>query len=216
MNIDKLKGLERDFLLRYPGGFKNDELQKISKKHNLEKNNKNILDVCSPENLQKGSRIYSDVIKVATRSSLVSVFEKMRLRDLGNDLDKYEKIEFVQAIYELLHGKQKEGFYRLVSILKPYKLAKWPIITVYLSYYYPNREVFIKPTVVKKVINYLELYDIRYPVTPDYKFYKKYKKYINEMKKEVHKSLRPNNPAFTGFLMITIGRWIKWNIKLLS
>ena len=35
-----------------------------------------------------------------------------------------------------------------------------------------------------------------------FEFYDSYKKILNEMKKNVHKSLYPDNAAFTGFLRI--------------
>ena len=37
MNLQKLREAESLFLLRYPGGFENEEMQKIGKKHNVGK-----------------------------------------------------------------------------------------------------------------------------------------------------------------------------------
>ncbi len=135
---------------------------------------------------------------------MVSVFEKMRFRDLAHEFSSYEKMEFVDGVFELLYGNEKKGFYMLISLLKPYKLAKWPIISVFRAYKNPKRDVFMKPTTVKKILKHLDIDDIKYESLPNYAFYKKYRTYINKMKKEVDKSLSPNNPAFSGFLMVTI------------
>jgi hypothetical protein len=204
VNIEKLKEAERDFLARYPYGFDDEELVKIGKKHGLSKNTVYVKEVCSEENLKKGNKVFKDVAKVVNKSSLVSVFEKMRFRDFVQDATIFEQSEYVSAVFELIHGKQKEGFYRLVNLLSTHKLDKWPIISIYRVYYYPKKDVFMKPTVVKKVIDKLDLDDLVYVSKPDYVLYRKYRKAINEMKKEVDKSLYPNNPAFTGFLMMTL------------
>ena len=43
-----------------------------------------------------------------------------------------------------------------------------------------------------------------YKPTPSFEFYNAYKKVLNEMKKNVHKSLKIDNAVFTGFLRIAI------------
>lgn len=205
MNKAKLLLLERDFLYRYPKGFNDEEMKLIRKKHNLPKQELYIHQVCSKENLEKGVFIFPDLIKVVSRSSMVSVFEKMKFRDVAKDFDKIEKLEFIDAIWELIHGNEKEGFEKLVGVLSFYKLAKWPLISLWRAYYFAQTDVFIKPTTVKKIILYIELEDIIYKPTPTYEFYKKYRTKFKQMKNVIKsKNLKPNNPAFSGFLMMTI------------
>ena len=203
MNVEKLKNLESDFLGRHPDGFKSEEFKKTMKKHNVTKHTTYVNEVLTEEFLSKGHKVYKEVAKVVLSSSLVSVFEKMRFRDLGADLTKSEKERFVNGVKELLHGHEKSGFYMVYTLLKEHRLAKWPIISVYRVYANPKKDVFMKPTVVKKVIAHLEL-DFKYDSDPSYTLYRKYRTAINKMKKEVALSLRPNNLAFTGFLMMTI------------
>lgn len=203
MNIEKLKILESNFLSRYPDGFKSQKFKKTSKKHNVEKHTTYINEVLTEECLKKGARVFKEVIKVVTSSSLVSVFEKMRFRDMAAEMTISEKNRFVDGVSELLYGHEKSGFYMLYTILKEHRLAKWPIISVYRAYANPKKDVFMKPTVVKKVIAHLEL-DMKYVSDPSYTLYRKYRTAINKMKKEVALSLRPNNLAFTGFLMMEI------------
>ncbi len=205
MNIKRLKDLEERFLSEYKDGFESEDMKKIAKKHNLQKNVNNIHIVCSKDNFKEGLNIYDDIVKVVTKSSLVSVFEKMKFRDLVKELDLIERHMLIDAVYELLHGDEQEGFELMVNLLSPYKLAKWPIITVFRAYYYPQNDILIKPTTVKKIIKYLELEDVVYSPKANYAFYNRYRLYLNELKKHVaNETLKPNNPAFSGFLMMTI------------
>lgn len=203
MNIEKLKKLESDFLGRHPDGFKSDEFKKRMKKHNVEKHTTYVNEVLTEDYLKKGQKVYKEVAKVVLSSSLVSVFEKMRFRDLSADLTSAEKGRFVRGVKELLYGHEKSGFYMVYNLLKEHRLAKWTIITVFRVYANPKKDVFVKPTVIKKVIAHLDL-DFKYDSDPSYALYRKYRTAINKMKKEVALSLRPNNLAFTGFLMMTI------------
>lgn len=204
MNIEKLKRVESDFLLHYPKGFESDELINVKKKHNLYKISNYLKNVCSKDNMKLGLSVYDDIMKVISRSSMVSIYEKMDFRDLVKELDDIDKLFLLDSIYELIHGDEELGFKMMISLLEPYKLAKWPILTVWRAYWNLEYDVVIKPTTVKKIIKYLELENIKYTPKANYEFYNKYRKYINEIKNNVIPSLRPNNLTFTGFLMMTI------------
>ena len=91
----------------------------------------------------------------------------------------------------------------MVDELKKEKLAKWPLATVIQAYCHPNKEVFVKPTTTKLVIGKIGL-DLKYNATPSLDFYRQYLKSVNEMKGKVSKNLAPNNPAFCGFLMMSL------------
>ena len=204
MNIQRLKELEKDFLAQYPMGMFTEEMKKVKKKHNLKKLEEYLKKVCSKENMAFGLSVYEDIIKVVTKSSMVSVFEKVRFRDLAREFDNQEKHNLLDAIFELIHGDEELGFNMLVGLLEPYKLAKWPLISVWRAYWNLNYDVFMKPTTVKKIVHEMEIEDITYQSKPSFSFYQKYRSYINQMKTLVDESLSPNNPAFSGFLMMTI------------
>ncbi|XMB66005.1 hypothetical protein RI065_06775 [Mycoplasmatota bacterium zrk1] len=204
MNLTRLKNLERDFLEVHPEGFDSEEMKKISKKHNLGKNIEFVHKVCSKEHLDQGINIIEDIIKIVTKSSMVSVFEKVKFRDLVREFNDFDQQLLVDSLYENIYGDEEKGFDMLVKLLSPYKLAKWPIITVFRAYYNSNYDVFMKPSTVKKVISYLELDDIKYNSKPDFQLYNRYREYINILKGQVDKRLSPDNPAFSGFLMLTI------------
>lgn len=204
MNFDKLKQVEREFLLHYPDGFESPELQERGKKHKLQKHVAYIREVCSKDYMNQGLSAFNDVMKVVTNASLVSVFEKVKFRDFVKEIDDHDKHELMGAIFELIHGDEEEGFGRLVSLLDFYKLAKWPLVSIWLAYYDVNYQVFIKPTTVKKIIKHLELDDITYASKPSYAFYTKYRTHLNEIKKHVDERLQVNNPAFSAIFMLTI------------
>lgn len=204
MNLNKLKILEGEFLGIYPQGFSSEDMIRIGKKHNVGKVSCYVQEVCSKENLSKGISIIPEISKIITKSSMISVFEKMKFRDLVKEFSEEEKHLLINAIYENIHGDEESGFNELVYLLKPYKLAKWTIISSFRAYYNLEYDVFMKPTTVKKILNYLELEGISYNATPNYYFYFVYREYINEMKMKVDLTLRPSNPAFSGFLMMSI------------
>lgn len=204
MNKQKLKYLEEKFLSIYPEGFQSEDMIAVGKKHNVGKLSEYVTKVCQIDYLNRGNIILEDLIKIITKSSMVSVFEKMRFRDTAREFSSEEKALFVYAIKALIHGDEREGFNTLIYLLIPYKLAKWTIITAFRAYYNLDYDVFVKPTTVKKIIKYLELNDVVYQPLPDYDIYVKYRNDINNMKRLVSKSLSPNNPAFSGFLMMMI------------
>jgi hypothetical protein len=135
---------------------------------------------------------------------MISIFEKPKFKSFINTRQGHERTMLVESLFELLHGKAQNGFELQVELLKTEKLAKWSIITAAPTYYRLTKEVFIKPTTAKGVIKHFELNDLVYNPTPSWDFYKKYRQAIMAMKKQVDKSLSPSNPAFSGFLMMSM------------
>lgn len=203
MNTKRLKEAEKKFLKRYPGGFAHPEMEKIAEKHKPEKMTELAQESYAKDKFSDPDEIVKSMIRIVTRSSMVSVFEKPRFRDFAKGLDTTGKKKLALALKELIHGKEADGFESLVAILKKRKLAKWPLVTVHLAYYRPNKEVFVKPTTAKGIISHFEVQGLEYNPTPTYAFYKKYRSLINKMKKEVDASLSKGNAAFCGFLMMS-------------
>jgi len=148
--------------------------------------------------------IIDNMIKVVSRSSMVSLFEKPKFRDFTNSLSPKSKQLLAGGLEELLHGQEQQGFETMLDVLKSGKLAKWSLMTICQTYFRPQFEVFIKPTTAKGVIEYFELKNLQYKPTPTWSFYDEYRSVINEMKSKVDSSLSPYNAAFSGFLMITM------------
>ena len=204
MNIERLKEAEKRFFMRYPGGFAHRQLQEIIKKHKPEKMHAMALESFEKSRFEDPYAITQAMSKIVSASSMVSVFEKPKFRELVKSLSGGEKEQLSRGLMEFLHGFQEMGFMMMRDILGAYKLAKWTLITVCPEYYNPSEEIFIKPTTVKGVIGYFELTGLQYSPKPTYAFYTAYRKEINAMKQHVDESLRADNAAFCGFLLMAL------------
>jgi hypothetical protein len=202
MNIEKLKNIEEEFLFQYPRGFEDEKIFPTMKKFNPLKLEEFTKESFKKENFSNPNLVVDAFFKIIQKSVLVSLFDKLKFRDMLSGLTSYEKDMLSIEIYELLHGNQKDGFDGLVEFLEQYKLAKWTIISVVLYYNNRQKEYFIKPTTTKNIIKYFEIKDLVYKPKPSFEFYDSYKKVLNEMKKNVDKTLSFDNAAFTGFLRI--------------
>lgn len=205
MNLEKLRQAERAFLRRYPGGFDNPEIIATRvRKHKPDQMIALARESFSTSNFRSPDLIVKNMIKVISRASIVSVFEKPRFRDFANGLPPQEREFLSSGLKEVLHGDEQAGFEMMLDLLKSRSLAKWSLMTVCQTYFHPLKDVFIKPTTVKGVIQYFELDNLQYKPTPSWAFYAAYRSAFIDMKSKVDKSLTPTNPAFSGFLWMSV------------
>ncbi|QUI25218.1 hypothetical protein HZI73_24250 [Vallitalea pronyensis] len=205
MNINKLKEAERTFFMEYPQGFDTPEMVEMSKKHKMDKLVDFAKESFKPSAFNQVEETAENMVKMVTRSSMVSLFEKPKFRDAVRGMRIDNKKILVAGLKELIHGDEEKGFNQLLDILSEYKLAKWTLLTVFRCYYYPDKDLLFKPTTVKNVIKKYELEGLTYKPRPSYDFFVTYRENINAMKQQVDASLAPNNAAFSGFLMMTMG-----------
>ncbi len=200
----KLKFLQAEFMMHYPKGFADPAMEEISKKHRMDK----MVELATTSfSEQACSNIHvtaDNMVKVVSRSSMVSMFEKPKFRDFVKSLNHNDKAFLVESLVHILHGNQRLGFEAMADLLRTQKLAKWSLMTIIPAYYKPNEEVFIKPTSAKDVLRYFEITDLVYKPQPTWEFYDAYRELINVAKTKVNKSLSPSNPAFSGFLMMSV------------
>lgn len=204
MNLNKLTIAEQDFMFIFPDGFADPKMAELAEKHQVDKMTALTQELFARQHFNHTKKILENWIKVVNRSSMVSMFEKPKFKHMINSLSQVEGELLGMALFEFLYGNQQKGFNTQLDILKQYKLAKWSIISVVPAYFFPQDEVFVKPTTAKGVIQYFELEDVHYKPTPSWNFYCQYKHYINEMKQQVNATLSPNNAAFCGFLMMSL------------
>lgn len=124
MNIKKLLQAEEAIFERYPGGFSNLEMIAILKHHNLDRMVELAQKSFKKRNFMFPDSIVENMIKVITRSSLVSLFEKPRFRYFARSLPPFERQGPAQGLEELLHGNEQSGFEIILAILRTGKLAK--------------------------------------------------------------------------------------------
>jgi len=204
MNLMKLKESEETFLQRYPGGFDNPEIIAIrTKKHNVDKMTSLAQQSFAKRNFIWPEHVVQNLIKLVSRSSIISVFEKPRFRVIAESLSPEEQKWLADGLQELLHGREQIGFETILDLMKRCKLAKWSLMTVCQAYFHPHRDVLVKPTTVKGIIQYFELEHLQYKPTPSWAFYDAYRVTIQEMKSQVDESLSPSNTAFSWFLLLS-------------
>jgi hypothetical protein len=205
MNHQKLKAAEASFLQRYPGGFGDPGMELIKKKHNVDKLVDFTQQSLTRTNFNRPEFIAETIVKIVSRSSMVSRFEKPKFRDFVSSMNSYEKQALASAFEKRLYGREKKrGFEEFLGMLSHHRLARWSVISVVPFYFAPNKEAFVKPTTAKGILAYLEVASPEYKPTPSWEFYRGYVRLLNEIKKQVVPTLAPNNAALTGFLMNSI------------
>jgi len=200
--MEKLKICEEHFFEIYPKGFEDEALVQVMKRHNLPKLTAFAQEAFAKENFSNPEQITEAMVKVVSRSSLISLFEKPKFRDAVKSMSSERKALLSLGLEEMLHGSFKNGFEMMLDILTEEKLAKWSLMTVIPYYYAPHKALFIKPTTTKDIIKYFEIEDLVYKPRPSYAFYRQYKKVLGQFKREVNKKLSKDNARFTGFLRI--------------
>ncbi|WP_263832259.1 hypothetical protein [Sulfurospirillum oryzae] len=205
MNLKKLQEAEAYFLELYPQGVEDVGLQPIIKRHNTAKIGEQVREMFAKENFSQPELICENFAKIASKSTLISLFEKPKVRDMVKSMRMERRDMLCIGLYEMLYGDQKEGFETMVEVLSFYSLAKWPIVTLIPYYFYRDKEFFIKPTTTKNIIAFFEIEGLVYKPKPSYEFYVKYKKVLEEMKANVGEKIsHDDNAAFTGFLMMAM------------
>lgn len=209
MNISKLKQAEAAFLDRYPGGFDNPEIIAIrTRKHNVDRMIAFSQESFAKRNFKLPDLIVQNIVKVVSRSSVIARFEKPKFSAFADGLFPEEKFLLASGLEELLHGNEQAGFETVLNLLKSHKLAKWSLMTICQTYFHPQRDVLVKPTTVKGIIQHFELTDLQYKPMPSWAFYQAYRSAIHEMKSKVDSSLSPTNAAFSWFLLLSFRRTV--------
>ena len=205
MNLQKLKEAEAYFLELYPQGFEDVGLLPIIKRHNTAKIGEQVREMFAKENFSQPELICENFTKIASKSTLISLFEKPKVRDMVKSMRMERRDMFAIGLYEMLYGDKKEGFETLVEVLSFYSLAKWSIVTLIAYYFYRDIEFFIKPTTTKNIITFFEIEGLVYKPKPSYEFYAAYTTVLETMKQNVGERIsHDDNAAFTGFLMMAM------------
>jgi len=206
MNLKKLKEAEANFMVFYPKGFEDEGLLPIIKRHNTERIGKSVRELFAPEKFRNPDEICESFTKIVSKSTLISLFEKPKVRDMIKQMRMDQRDMLSIALYELLHGKQEKGFEMIVEVLAIYTLAKWSIVTLIPYYYDREKNFFIKPTTTKDIIKFFEIDGLTYKPRPTYEFYDRYTQILRAMKSHVSPMIGEDNAGFTGFLMMAMKR----------
>lgn len=206
MNLDKLKEAEANFFAFYPKGFEDVGLLPIIKRHNTEGIGKSVQELFAPERFRNADEICESFAKIVSKSTLISLFEKPKVRDMVKQMSMDQRDMLSIALYEMLHGKREKGFELIVEVLALYGLAKWSIVTLIPYYYDRENNFFIKPNTTKDIIKFFEIGGIIYKPRPTYEFYSRYTQILSQMREHVSPLIGRDNAGFTGFLMMAMGK----------
>lgn len=206
MNLEKLKEAEANFFAFYPKGFEDEGLLPIIKRHNTAGIGKSVREIFAPERFRNPDEIGESFAKIVSKSTLVSLFEKPKVRDMVKHMRMEQKDILSIALYELLHGNQEQGFSMMVELLALFGLAKWSIVTLIPYYYDRENNFFIKPSTTKEIIKFFEIGGIVYKPRPTYEFYTQYTRELAQMRAQVSPLIGSDNAGFTGFLMMAMGK----------
>jgi len=117
------------------------------------------------------AEINKRVLKLVNKTNLIFPQEKMALKDGLLNEELHEK--FSHNLYNLLYGKEtiRDKFESFIFILGEMDALKWPTITYFLFIHFPEKHMFVKPTITK---NAAELcgWNIYYEPKPNWKTYK--------------------------------------------
>jgi hypothetical protein len=183
------KMIDDNFLAMYPLGLGDPDWIGLGKKHNPDKIIKILHEEFSKGALEEviENELFEEtankILKLIKKSTTVSVFEKVAFQHYIEEPFTHEPL--VRSLYNLLHHFSKESFDRMAEVLAMYKsdrtknVAKWPVITFFLSYYDADNYSFVKPRTVKTVAKNLEI-DIDYKPMPNYETYMKILNMVKE------------------------------------
>lgn len=204
MNIEKLRDIEAEFFEIYPKGFEDEKLLKMVKKFNPQKLEEFAKTSFQKENFSDVNFIVDAFFKTIQKCVMVSLFDKLKLRDMIKDMSSFEKDMLSIELQELVHGDFEVGFEGLIDFLSEKKMAKWTVVSTLPYALNRQSEYFIKPTTTKMILKYFDI-DLVYKPTPTYEFYKEYKKVLDEIRANtINENVKFDNAAFTGFLKMGI------------
>ncbi len=205
MNVLKLKEAEAAFLGRFPEGFGDPGLEVVRKRHNVERLADFARERLTETTLSRPHAFAEVLGTLVARSSMVSRFEKPAFAEFIGGLGSLDRRRLADAFRKRLFGRKKrEGFDEIVELFARHKLARWSLVSAAPFYFAPAKEAFVKPSTAKRIVEYLEIEELRYHPRPSWPFYVGYRRLILEIKQLVDSRLTPNNAATTGFLMATV------------
>ena len=74
-------------------------------------------EVLAKKEFDKPNALLENMVKLVSRSSMVSLFEKPKFRDMVNDLNSDDRVRLVSSYKKLFHGNQKKGLAEVVEFL---------------------------------------------------------------------------------------------------
>ncbi len=122
--------------------------------------------------------------KIADKTNLIFPNEKMSLKDGLITVDNQKM--FAVTLRDLLYGDQdlRTRFESFATVLEEIKASKWTIASYYLFIFFPEKYMFIKPTVTQNTAEICG-YDINYKPQLNWLTYKSVLEFSNYLFQEI-------------------------------
>lgn len=189
-----IEQLAEDFTRLFPAGFHDDKFQREERDGKV-KAHETLADQLGQEKLDAliaagdHAEVGRRALGVIAATNLVFPREAISLK---NGLkDESNARLFAESLRSLLYGEAEVGsrFAAFSDTLSTLGAAKWPLATYFPFVAFPEREMFLKPTVTRKVAEMLG-FELNYSVEPNWLTYSK----LLEMSRHIFDSLAELRP----------------------
>lgn len=139
-------------------------------------------------------------IKSSYTINLISTFEAIKFADAMKNLEAQQAIS--RALFDLLYGSDsiQKRFLAYSSVLARYECDKWPLVTLPLYLRFPDKYMFVKPTVTQEAAANRG-FDIQYSSQVNWNTYEHVLMFSNDLKQRLDAY---DNPALSTRDMIDV------------
>ena len=184
----------------FPKGFYDDEYLKDERAYKVEAHNlmTNLLNKSSFGDLlelEEYEEICLNALKVVNKTNLIFPNEKMALKD-GLKSAENKKI-FSTSLFDLLYGSDElsKRFESFANSLEKIKAAKWTTQTYFLFIAFPEKYMFMKPSVTQYAADAFA-FELYYRSEINWKSYERllrFSQYVSEELSKINDYLKPRD-----------------------
>lgn len=188
------------FLKIFPKGFYDEKYQKQERNYKIEANELmiDLLNKSSFNKMMKSDdyeKICANALKVVNKTNLVFPNEKMSLKDGLKSLDN--KKEFSTSLFDLLYGDSEltERFEKFAATLDHIKASKWTIQTYFLFIAFPDKYMFMKPSVTQYAADAFA-FELHYKSEINWRSYEtllRFSHYVSNEISKINNNLKPRD-----------------------
>jgi hypothetical protein len=113
-------------------------------------------------------------------------------------------LPFAKGLREILYGNFDEALEGLARLLEPYAAATWPILTFWPFFRFPERHMFLKPTIVQACAARMG-YELQYDSQPNADTYRSLLEFTKFLRKGIAK-LEPKDNIDLQTFMYVVGK----------